>query len=537
VSAKLQQVHVRVNDAATGKPTPCRVRLTDDQHQCYAPFGRTAEVPYAFEVCGRNIPGYVSDKETWTYIDGACEIELPPATLHVVIEKGPEYERLERQITLAPGKLALRFDLNRLISPSGSGWYAGAMARTALSPHEVLLEGSAEGLRVIDLLAYEREATVDGTECWPRWTTWPTWKQDAPESLRSDTAHHALPTDALVDYPNLAAFSGQRPCLETPDCLVAVNTLNRHASLGELALLNCHRIVFPLRVGRWTRPALARYRPDDWALADWCDQCHRKRGLVIGRALHWSDSDRWYGGEVLADAILGKIDAVSFWEDAVDWWYTLLSMGLRLPIVANLLLRPLGMQRTFARLQSGQEFSYANWIEAIRAGRTAVSWGPFVTLTVNGHDPGACVDLDHGDKQIEIRAEATAREAFDELQIVHDGDIVLRGHPRRDGVFQARLAADHALTRSGWLAARCTGLATSPTQNIDAHTSPIYIRVDGQPPPVDVDAIRRVIYMLDQTLGWVQSDAECPTPKDRERLASVFLEARRVLEARIAGHN
>ena len=76
--------------------------------------------------------------------------------------------------------------------------------------------------------------------------------------------------------PNLLAFSGQSPALQAPGHQVVVNTLNWHPWLGRLALLNCHRIVFPLRFGP---PDF-----DNWTLADWCDQCHRKQGLVVWTA-------------------------------------------------------------------------------------------------------------------------------------------------------------------------------------------------------------------------------------------------------------
>ncbi len=405
MSGKLQQIHVRVNDAATGKPTPCRVRFSDAERPFVAPHGRTVDIPWSFEEAGRSVGGYVSDVEQWCYIDGTCEIDLSPGPIEIVIEKGPEYERLARAITLAPGKLALRFDLQRLFDPRTTGWYAGAIAHTAQSPHEASLEGAAEGLRIVDLLAYERESTIDGKELRPVWCT-------RELGLFEPGDDDAPPQETLIDYPNLIAFSGQRLCVESPDCLVAVNTLNRHAGLGELALLNCHRIVFPLRVGRSPFPGSAHHRPDNWTLADWCDQCHRKHGLVIGRSLHWSESDPWYGGEALADAILGKIDAVSFWQNWRDWWYTLLSLGLRLPIVAHLGLRPLGMQRTYARLQTGQDFSYTSWIEAIRAGRTCVTWGPFLTLTVNGADPGGCIDLEREGDVVRILRRSGVTDVF-----------------------------------------------------------------------------------------------------------------------------
>ena len=43
MSGKLQTVHVRVNDAATGQPTPVRIRFEGPGGEYFAPFGRLTE--------------------------------------------------------------------------------------------------------------------------------------------------------------------------------------------------------------------------------------------------------------------------------------------------------------------------------------------------------------------------------------------------------------------------------------------------------------------------------------------------------------
>src|SRR6266481_1695136 len=97
----LQQVHVRVNDAATGMPTPCRVRFTDAAGRYYAPYGRLTE--FATEM-GVDVGGNVLvGDEAFAYIDGSCEIVLPPGLLRVAISKGPEYKPIETTMTLNPG--------------------------------------------------------------------------------------------------------------------------------------------------------------------------------------------------------------------------------------------------------------------------------------------------------------------------------------------------------------------------------------------------------------------------------------------------
>jgi len=131
---------------------------------------------------------------------------------------------------------------------------------------------------------------------------------------------------------------------------------------------------------------------DNWTLSDWCDQCHRKGGLVVWTRTKTADVPEeitFLAGEALADFVLGKVDAFEVagliwcsWE--TPEWYHLLNSGLRVTFVgasdkdSNLLA--LGYARTYAHLAPGEPFSYANWIEAVRAGRTFVTNGPLCRL-------------------------------------------------------------------------------------------------------------------------------------------------------------
>ena len=219
-----------------------------------------------------------------------------------------------------------------------------------------MLEGAAEGLTVVNLLA----------------RVWPFYGElDDQGEIKN-----------LCIVPNIVEFSGQQPCVQTPDAIVAVNTFNWHPHLGELALLNSHRTVFPLTFG-------GTQGFDNWTLADWCDQCHRKSGLVV---LYYSwqsqEGGRCCVSEGIADLILGKVDAVHVrggtYPGAYEAWYTLLNCGLCATPVAGSSkasnMDALGDPRTYARLLPGEELTYKNWIEAVRAGRTFITNGPIVSL-------------------------------------------------------------------------------------------------------------------------------------------------------------
>jgi hypothetical protein len=490
----MHTVHVRLNDAATGKPTPVRIRFIA-QGAYHAPFGRLTDFATAKgEDVGGNL---LLGAEQFVYIDGACEVRLPAGLVWVEVSKGPEYTPLRREVSLGPGQISLRLAIERWIDLRQQGWYPGDMRCHDLSPHAALLEGAAEDLAIVNLLAHRRMTTA------------------GPAAV-----------------PNLLAFSGTRPALETPGCMVVVNTLNTHPRLGQVALLNCHRTVYPLAFGA---PEL-----DNWSVADWCDQCHRKRGLVV-----WADLPRLSmehpQGEALAALILGKIDAfeVSRFDSiepaVLGDWYRLLDCGFRVPLAggsgkdSNTIA--LGSVRTYARLAPEQEFGYGPWIEAVRAGRTFVTNGPLLSLSVEDQGPGAVFAKSAGE-MMPIRVEAQSTVPFDRLEVLFNG-LVLFSKEASGNRQAARIEAEWPCLESGWLAARCWGRDPLPDGSggpcVFAHTSPVYFRVEQQPLRPDAARLAPLIAVLDHTLDWVAREARCERDSEREHLHNNLILARQHL--------
>jgi hypothetical protein len=505
----MQTVHVRANDAATGQPTPVRIRFAGPDGTYYPPLGRLAT--FATEM-GVDVGGNVLlDDKAHATIDGTCEVRLPPGRVTVSISKGPEYRPVRTEVDRPAGKLALRFQVERWADLRAESWYSGDTRAHFLSPHAALLEAAAEDVAVVNLLAWE--FLVPGLE------------------------------GQRPSIPNILAFSGQRPALETPGHLVVVNTLNQHPTLGRLLLLNCHRPVYPLSFG-------GPDGLDDWSLADWCDQCHRKAGLVVG--------DGFFGhpegpppGELLADLILGKIDALQlteFQNPRVDAecrqesvlrdWYGLLRCGFRVPLVGgggkDSNLGVLGDTRTYARLQVGQEFTYKNWIEAVRAGRTFVTDGPLLRFTVDGLDPGAVVRLPAEGGTVRVRAAARSLQTFERLEVVSPAGVVA-GAEAAGSPAEAALEVEVPVAESGWFVARCWGPYDEVLcQWVAAQSSPVYVEVEGRPLRADPAVVARFTGYLDQMSQWVEHQARCANNRQREHLADVFRSARAELLQRHA---
>jgi hypothetical protein len=489
-------VHVRVNDARSQKPTAVRLRITDGQGTYFAPLGRLTEFATArgVDVGGQVQLGY----ERFAYIDGICEVRLPAGTLHVEVHKGPEYVPLRREVVLGPGQIALRLAIERWTDWRARGWYAGDSRAHDMTPHAALLEGQAEDLAVVNLLARQRPS-----------------EPGRPGALS-----------------NILAFSGTQPALQGTECQVVVNTWNRHPILGTVSLLNCHRAVYPLWSGR-------PEQGDDWSVADWCDQCHRKRGLVV-----WSDgrrlSEEEPQGEALAAALGGKIDAFEITHpdgpepEALELWYRLLGCGRRLTLVggsgkdSNAVL--LGRVRTYAQLTAGQTCDYSTWIEAVRGGRTFASNGPLLSLVADGQGPGAELAIPEQGRDVPVRVEAESAEAFDQVELLHNGEVVASKETSGNRV-AAVIETDVSVTGSGWLAARCWGRQRlADGQHVFAHTSPVYLKGSGPAERVEEEMVAPLRVALERTCGWVQREARCPREELRGQLMETCQEGMRVLE-------
>lgn len=516
----MHTVHLRINDAATGQPTAVRLRITDGEGNYHAPLGRLTDFALGpNEDVGGNV---LVHGLPHAYIDGQCEIRLPAGPLLIEISKGPEYQTLRREMTLGVGQMALRLEIERWINLREEGWYSGDTHAEFMTPHAALLEAAGEDVSVVNLLARSSRivSPVEATSA----------EQAAAPGC---TRHPAI--------SNILAFSGQRPALQMPGHMVVVNTRNSHPVLGSLALLNCHRPVYPLTFGG----------PDgleDWSLADWCDQCHRKRGLVIGVDV-WREDTGFTPGEILADLILGKVDALEISAsrrgvfDAFRDWYGLLNCGFCVPLVAgsgkDSNKTVLGGIRTYARIQPAGEFTYKNWIEAVRAGRTFVTNGPLLSFTVNGEDPGATITLPATASTVRVRAQARSMVPFEQLELVSNG-VVIASAAASAPPATALLAVDVPCLESGWLAARCRSeQQVSPhwvTRYVFAHSAPIYLQVENRPRPPDAAEVSELLGHLDSVLDWVRREGRFENDHQRANLFGIFQAARAELTRRQRQH-
>ncbi|PYI83337.1 MAG: hypothetical protein DME26_15120, partial [Verrucomicrobia bacterium] len=235
--------------------------------------------------------------------------------------------------------------------------------------------------------------------------------------------------------------------------------------------------------------------------ADIAEQTRAQRGSVS--YTHPAASiDAPYDGAYAArgwpvDAALGRIDTADVmgpgYAASVRLWYRLLNCGFRFPATAGtdvflnrVLSYPPGWGRAYVRLTNG--LNYTDWIHGQQAGRTFVTTGPMLEFSAESREAGDTLRFDEP-RSVRVQARAWSQYSLANLEVVVNGQAVLTnkpgGNPR-----EITLDADVKLERTGWLAVRCTGAQSSNQsgQNLDAHSSPIYIEIAGHPLEARADA-------------------------------------------------
>ena len=211
--------------------------------------------------------------------------------------------------------------------------------------------------------------------------------------------------------------------------LVVVGTENRQNMLGHLALLGARRPTQPLASGGPPEGRIAGALTA--LLADWADRCRAAGGLVV--AAHFPLPY----AEIAADIVSGKIDAIEAQalapgldDPAMLEWYRFLDLGYRLPIVAGTDKMsaevPVGAVRTYTHLLTDEALTFDAWAAAVRAGRTFVTSGPILELTVDGREPGEVIQLSSpGHLEVVARARAS-QPVIGGVELVVGGRVVAR---------------------------------------------------------------------------------------------------------------
>lgn len=483
-------LHASVIDTSTGKPTPTRIRFCGPHGEYLPPYG------HAQVVNDRWFEDYGGDLQigaaSYAYVPGEFQVELPEGDVYVEICKGFEYTPVRQKLQIRHGQKELKLGISRWTDLRSRNWVTADTHVHFISPDTAWLEGQAEGINLVNLLASQ----------WGKLFT------------------------------NVADISGGLAGCSRDDTLVWVGTENRHHLLGHISMLGTKgEPVYPLCRGGTDEAFFGD--PDSMLLTEWAEKCREREGVVIRPH---------FPGPVCEEPVylvLEKVDGIETRpNDAVfREWYRYLNCGCRVAAVGGTdkmsARMPVGGIRTYAQIDPNEEFSFASWGQAVRAGRTFMSSGPIISLTVDGRAIGDEIRLPSGGGKLEVKAEAECAWPIDGLLVTVNGRTVAQTEAS-GGAKRLSISETIEVTGSCWIAARCWSRDRKQGGGypIAAHTSPIYVVVDDQEVFNQSDAS----YMLTLIEGGLTYLDTLAVRSDEERhlaMKGLFEQARRIIHRKM----
>ncbi len=384
-----------------------------------------------------------------TYIPGKTRIALPIGDVYIEISKGFEIKPIRRTFEVTAATEQIEIEIEKVLTWREEGWVSADTHVHFLSPMTALLEGSGEGVNVVNLLASQWGELMTNVGDFDGKMTW-----------------GSAETGGDGEY------------------LVRVGTENRQHVMGHISLLGYEgQIIAPMTTGGPRESAIGD--PIEVLLTEWARQCRKQGGLVV---LPHFPNPR---AEHAATIVSGDVDGVEMtsWGDLYSGinpysladWYRYLNCGYPTAAVAGTdkmsVSTAVGTVRTYARIKPDKKFDYPAWMDAVRRGETFVTYGPLLEFSVEGRPMGSRLSLK--------RSGGTVTAAWKVASVtipISRVDLVVNGEIRESRTVPAGGGSGQwtvNLERSSWLALLVRGHYADQIEVIAAHSSPVTVAVDG----------------------------------------------------------
>jgi hypothetical protein len=376
-----------------------------------------------------------------------------------------------------------------------------------LSPASALLEGSAEGVNVVNLLASQWGELMTNVGDFDGKTTW-----------------------------------GSREAGGDGEYLVRVGTENRQHVLGHISLLGYGGgIIAPMTTGGPDESALGDRV--EILLSEWADACRSKGGIVV--VPHFPQPRAEHAAAIVA----GKIDGIEMtsWGDlysginpySLSDWYRYLNCGHLVAAVGGTdkmsADTAIGTVRTYARIPDGLPFTYEEWKNAVRRCETFVTYGPLLEMLVDGKPMGSRlrVGTSGGTFDVSWKA-ASVTIPMSRVELIVNGEI--RQSTAVDQ-WDARGNFPLKLDRSSWAALLVRGRYPDRPEIVAAHSSPVMIEAGDSPLFAAADALT-ILEQIEGTLAYLDTVGTRADTAAYKRMRLVLESAHRSLHNRMhqAGH-
>ena len=484
-----RRITVRALDRLTGKAVPVKLHVHGEHGEYCAPVDRHripnpawfedystdfVHMPAA-ESAGPN--GLPLGRHYCTYIPGESVIDVPEGRIFIEVSKGYEIKPVRMVADITRDTAEVVVDIETVLPWRKRGWVSSDTHVHFLSPPTALMEGSAEGVNLVNLLASQ-------------------WGE--------------LMTN-VGDFDGETTL-GSREAGGDGEYLVRVGTENRQHVMGHISLLGYEgSIIAPMTTGGPDESALGD--PIGILLTEWAEMCKRQNGVVV--IPHFPGPRL----ENAATIVRGMADGVEMtsWGNlygginpySLSDWYRYLNCGYPVAAVGGTdkmsASTAVGTVRTYVRLSEDTPFSLDAWKAAIRSGETFVTYGPLLEFSVEGKSMGMTANLGRAGGTVAVEYEvASCTVPVVQLDLIINGHVAESVSVDRKDVYDVKGAWNIQVEKSSWCALLVRGRYEGKPEMIAAHSSAVFIEVEGSSLYVEEDALT-ILEQIEGALAYVNT--------------------------------
>jgi len=495
-----QKVKIRVVEKGRGKVVPVKFHAHGESGEYLAPVDRHRQPNYEW-FADYSVDFVHQGTHNCTYIPGETLINLPLGKVYIEISKGFEIAPIRKVIEISRETEVISIEIEKALYWREKGWVTADTHVHFLSPGSAMLEGSAEGVNIVNLLASQ-------------------WGE-----LMTNVGDF----DGKTTYGS-KIFGGDG------EYMVRVGTENRQHVMGHISLLGYRgNIIAPMTTGGPDESALGD--PVEILLTEWAMQCKKQDGIVI---LPHFPNPRL---ENAAAIVAGGIDGVEMtsWGNLYEGidpysltdWYRYLNCGYFIAAVGGTdkmsAGTAVGTVRTYAKIPDNHEFTYDEWKECIRRGHTFVTYGPLVEFYVEGKPAGSRFDMSSNGGTVNITWEAASvTMPMSRVELVVNGEVkesVSVSNWKGNGNWSFKVS------KSSWIALLIRGQYPDKPEIIAAHTSPVMIKVKDSPMLAAADALT-ILDQIEGAMAYLDTIGTRAEDEAYKRMKLVLTSAHRTIHNR-----
>ena len=513
IGADTGKVSVTVHEHGTENPLPCRAWVSIGDERLFNP-------------ATKSCTSYAKDRSF--SCDGQFVIEVPAGKTVIHVERGKEYWPVDKEIVVESNQTSkVEITLKRWINMCEEGWYSS----------DIHCHFGLDDLRILKQLALADDVNFEPIlTLWnhqspaPPGGIWPDWPSGS--SINADATHivtlrnqeiERIGGDEFESVGALLMFGLTKPVKMPP----RGSRYPCDAVLGRIARETSPRCIIDTDKPIWGENVVGVAL----GLFDSVQVCHnhyhRQATLQAGR-VGWGMA----GADIEEQQKDWNQDELFHRTNST--YYRFLNCGFKLAATGGsamgVMAVPLGYGRTYAKLDG--PLTEASYLDAIRAGRTFATNGPVLILTADDLVSGAEIQYSTAQSEpIRIKAELRSIQRIDLLELIYNGRVIKRLNMENkvpSPVLEESAVMELKPLRSGWIAARA--VFTSPDGHLrQAHTSPVYVTVDGKPAASKNDA-EYMIRWIDRLLEVSRKPDRYQSNNERAETQKIFRQARQIYE-------